>query len=169
MRRALQQQAQCWLPMLATIDVALEIRLGQRVVPHHAHHDVQVRHGCKHQCLLASSIVACGLVRLCATNAQHEEVGQHVRDEQLQQRSDHRRGRVRQLTASELAQSWRAPRPSAATDIASREVFFFFNYKFLRLKHNQMFQKNEWFGKRNELKCAEREFLLACALFETKS
>ena len=30
---------------------------------------------------------------------------------------------MRQLTASELAQSWRATRLSATTDIASREVF----------------------------------------------
>ena len=72
--------------LLATIDVALEIRRGQRVLPPHVHHDVQVRHGCKHQCLLASSIGACGMLQHCATNAQQVADVQDVHDEQLQQR-----------------------------------------------------------------------------------
>ena len=123
-RRALQQQAQCRLTKLGSIGVALDSRLAQRILPHSAQHERRVRYGCRHQCLLTSSIGACGLVPSCATNAMHEAVGQHVRDEQLQHRSDHRRGRVRQLAVSELAQSWRAPRTRALTDIASREVFF---------------------------------------------
>ena len=43
MPRDLQQQAHCWLPMLAIIDVALVNGLAQRVVPHPAQHDRQVR------------------------------------------------------------------------------------------------------------------------------
>ena len=112
-RRALQQQAQCRLTKLGSIGVALDSRLAQRILPHSAQHERRVRYGCRHQCLLTSSIGACGLVPSCATNALHEAVGQHVRDEQMQQRSDHRRGRVRQLAVSELAQSWRAPRTRA--------------------------------------------------------
>ena len=72
--------------MLATIDVAVDIRLGHRVVPHYAHDDVQVRRGCKHQYLLASSIGACEVLHHCATIAQQEEDAQDAHDEQQQQR-----------------------------------------------------------------------------------
>ena len=54
--------------------------------PHPEHHDGRLRHGCKHQCLLASSIGACGLLQHCATNAQQVAGVQSVHDEQLQQR-----------------------------------------------------------------------------------
>ena len=69
---------------MATIDVALDIRLGQRVVPHPAHDDVQLRHGCKHQYLLASRIVACAMLQHCATNSQQVADAHDVHDEQLQ-------------------------------------------------------------------------------------
>ena len=72
--------------MLATIAVALYIRLGQRVVPHHAPDDEQLRHGCKHQYLLASRIVACAMLQHCATNSQQVADAHDVHDEQLQQR-----------------------------------------------------------------------------------
>ena len=54
---ALQQQAQRWLSRLATIDVALENRLAQRVVPHLEQHDGQVRHGCTRTVLRESKII----------------------------------------------------------------------------------------------------------------
>ena len=84
MSRDLQQQAKCWLSTMATIGVALETGLAQRVVPHLEQHDRQVRHGCKHQCLLPSSIGTCEVLQNCATIAQQEEGVHDAHDEQVQ-------------------------------------------------------------------------------------
>ena len=45
MRRALQQQAHCWLSRQASIDVRDESRPAERFLPHHAHRDGQLHDG----------------------------------------------------------------------------------------------------------------------------
>ena len=124
MRRTLQQHAKCWLSTIATIGVALETVLAQRFVPTLEQHDRQVCHGCKHQCMLPSSIGTCEVLQNCATIAQQEEGVHDAHDEQMQQRDVRRQRGIHQHTARELARPCTAPRQSALTDIADREKIF---------------------------------------------
>ena len=110
----------------AAVDLVDEIKHDERAGPGHGHHDEAVHNGHSTSISQQAALVSVDWAACCARFAAHKAGGRQAHDEQLQQRSGRREGRVQHVRAHELAQSLRAPRAGTTTDIAiARNVRFY--------------------------------------------